>query len=68
MKNYKYLEGVAQITQVGLNMLIPILLFTILGNWVDKKVGGNGVILIVFILLGVGGSFMNLFRLVKKEK
>ncbi|MDO5713509.1 MAG: AtpZ/AtpI family protein [Tissierellia bacterium] len=68
MKKHRYLEGVAQITQVGLNMIVPILLCTILGNWLDKKIGGKGIILIIFILLGVGASFYNLFRLEKKQR
>lgn len=67
MKNFKYLEGVAQITQLGLNMVVPILLCTLIGNWLDKKFGAGGTILIIAILIGVGAGFYNLFKLGRKR-
>lgn len=67
MKNYKYLEGVALISQVGLNILVPILLCTYIGNRLDEWLGTRGIFLTIFILLGVGAGFYNLLKLAKKK-
>lgn len=70
-KNKNSLANLALITQIGLSVITPILLGVYIGQFVDKKVGTNGVFSIIFILLGVGGGFMNLFKLASprdKEK
>jgi len=64
LKVFGYL---ALITQVGLNMAIPIFLSIFAGNWLDNKLGTHGLILIVFILMGVYMSFRNLFTIVLKK-
>lgn len=66
MKNKNYgdaLKNLALITQVGLSMITPILLGVYIGQFMDKKVGTKGVFSIIFIILGAGGGFINLFKL-----
>lgn len=68
-KNDKnYLSNLALITQVGLSVITPILLGVYLGIFIDKKVGTNGVFAIIFIILGAGGGFMNIFKLAGRPK
>lgn len=67
MKKFKELENLALITQVGISMMTPIFLMTFLGNLLDRYLGAHGVVLIVFIILGVGAGFYALFQLGKKK-
>ncbi len=57
------LKNVALISQVGISMVSPILLGVFIGQWIDKKVGTEGIFMLIFIFLGVGGGFMNLFKI-----
>lgn len=61
--NKDALRNLALITQVGLSIITPILLGVYLGQFVDRKVGTKGVFSIIFIVLGAGGGFMNIFKL-----
>lgn len=66
MNNKKYidaLKNLALITQVGLSVITPIILGVYMGQFIDKKLGTKGVFSIIFILLGAGGGFMNIFKL-----
>ncbi|WP_215508669.1 AtpZ/AtpI family protein [Peptoniphilus sp. EMRHCC_23] len=56
----------ALITQVGLNVLLPILGCMLAGAWLDKKTGGSGLFLLLFTLLGIAAGVMNILRLGKK--
>lgn len=68
-KNYKEsLKGLALISQIGISMITPILLGLFIGQFIDKKVGTEGIFAILFILLGVGGGFMNLFKITNTSK
>jgi ATP synthase protein I len=55
------------ISQIGLNMAIPIFGSIFLGNWIDRKLEAHGIILILFILMGVYMSFRYLFTIVMKK-
>lgn len=55
------------VSQIGLNMAIPIFGSIFLGSWLDRKFDSNGIILIIFILMGVYMSFRNLFITVMKK-
>lgn len=61
--NKNPLRSLVLITQVGLSIITPILLGLYIGMFIDRKVGTNGVFAIIFIILGVGAGFMNLFKL-----
>lgn len=61
--NKNPLQNLALITQVGLSVITPILLGVYIGMFIDKKAGTSGIFAIIFILLGAGGGFMNLFKI-----
>lgn len=70
-KDYKSaLKNLALISQIGMSMISPILLGVFIGQFIDKKLGTQGVFAIIFIILGAGGGFMNLFKITgtKKDK
>lgn len=62
-KNKGALKNVALITQLGISMITPIFLGVFIGSWIDKKVGTDGIFMLIFLFIGVGGGFVNLFKL-----
>lgn len=67
--NYKdTFENLALITQIGLSVITPILLGVFLGQFIDKRIGTNGIFSIIFILIGAGAGFMNIFKLAGRKR
>lgn len=62
-KNKDVLKNLALITQIGISIITPILLGVYLGNFIDKKLGTNGVFAIILIIVGAGAGFLNIFKL-----
>lgn len=60
MKKNKYDKEVYRsltlITQFGINMLVPIFLCTFLGIFLDKKLGTNFLVIILFFIGAVAGA------------
>ncbi len=60
MKKNKYDKDVYRsltlITQFGINMLVPIFLCTFLGIFIDKKLGTNFLVIILFFLGAAAGA------------
>ena len=44
-------------------MITPILLGLFIGQKIDRWIGTENIFAIIFILLGVGAAFMNLFKI-----
>lgn len=65
MKKSPY-TGLALITQVGLNVLIPILGCMLFGLWLEKKLNTKGILLLIFTLIGIAAGIGNILRLGKK--
>lgn len=65
MKKSPY-TALALITQVGLNVLIPILGCMLFGLWLEKKLDTKGILLLIFTLIGIAAGIGNILRLGKK--
>jgi len=61
------LQNLALISQVGIMMLVPIVGGVLLGAFIDGYLKTNGIFLIIFIILGVGSAFRNLYVLSKQK-
>ncbi len=46
----------------GIQLAVTLLVFVWIGHWADEKLGTNGVITIVAVLLGFGGTLYSLIR------
>lgn len=57
------LKNLALISQIGISMIAPILLGLWIGGKIDKWLSTSSIFSIIFMLLGVGGAFMNLFKI-----
>lgn len=53
-------QSLVQITQFGLYMIIPILLCTFIGIWLDKWLG-TGFLVIIFFFLGAVAGGRNIY-------
>ncbi|MDR2889333.1 MAG: AtpZ/AtpI family protein [Lachnospiraceae bacterium] len=53
------------ITQFGINMLVPILLCTFLGIFLDRKLGTSFLVIILFFMGALAG-FRNIYFFAKK--
>lgn len=61
MKKGAWVRGLSLLTQLGVVMITPILMCTFIGVAVDKITYKEPLFTIIFLLLGVGGAFRNLF-------
>ena len=60
----------ALITQFGISMLVPIFLCSFLGIYLDRKLGTQFCMIVLFFI-GAAAGFRNIYRLAKsiyKEK
>ena len=67
MKDRSWVRALALLNQLGIAMLIPIFLCVFIGIFLDRVTGLDPLFLIIFILLGVGAAFRNLFYITGKE-
>ncbi len=71
-KDYnKIIRAFAWITQLGLNMVTPLILCIFIAGYIQRKFQLGNTIMLISILLGIGGSFMslvNFIRTVRKEE
>ena len=58
------LENLVLITQLGLNVVTPVLLCVILGSWIDRKTGLHTVL--VFLILGVLSGGLSAYKMAKR--
>ena len=57
------LQNLALISQVGIMMLVPIFGGVLIGAFMDNYLKTSGIFLIIFVILGVGTAFRNLYML-----
>ena len=65
--DFKALQNLALVTQIGLIMIIPIFGGVYIGNYLDMRFGTSGVCLLIFTILGVIVAFSNLFKIVLRK-
>ena len=58
------LENLILITQLGLNVVTPVLLCVVLGNWIDKKTGLHTVL--IFLILGVLSGGLSAYKMAQR--
>lgn len=64
---YNIIKSLSKISQVGITMVVTIGLCFFIGKWLDEKLGTNIIFLAIFILLGIGAGFRNVYILIMKD-
>ena len=67
MKKKGWVRALALLEQVGFSMAVPIFLCVFIGIFLDNTTNKSPLFLVIFIILGVGSAFRNLFYIVGKE-
>ena len=67
MKGYKGLQYVAFVTQLGMNMALPIVGGIYVGAYLDQKFSTGSAFLIVGTLLGVFVGVAGIYRLIARK-
>ncbi len=52
----------ADFAGLGIQFVAAILIFLFAGQWVDKKLGTEGLFTIIGVFVGGGGAFYNMYR------
>lgn len=47
---------------LGIQFAISILVFLYAGQWLDRRLGTNGLFVIVGVFLGAGAAFFSMYR------
>jgi ATP synthase protein I len=47
---------------LGLQFALSILFFLWVGQWVDRKLGTDGIFLLLGVFVGAGGAFYSMYR------
>ena len=67
MKISSWAKSLSLISQLGITMITPISICTFIGIFIDEKVKTAPIFTIIFIILGVGAAFRNLFYYTSKQ-
>ena len=59
--NRSVYQSLTMIGQFGINMLVPVLVCSFLGNFLDKKLGTSYLVIILFFV-GAAAGFRNVYR------
>jgi len=58
-------QSMAMILQFGINMIVPIVMMTALGIWLDRKFG-TWYLTILFFFIGALAGGQNIYRMAKQ--
>ena len=64
-KIYQVMVALSTITQLGLSIALPIVVFLFLAGYLRLKFGLGNYVTVMGILLGVGSGIASLFRFMK---
>jgi len=60
------MQTLTLISQFGINMLVPIFLCSFAGIWLDKRLGTDFIMIILFFVGAIAGGY-NIYRLSKRH-
>ncbi len=64
---YKMYENLIFVTQIGLMMALPIIISVYIGSYIDRRLNTGSLFLLIFIVIGVASSFLNLYKITIKR-
>jgi putative F0F1-ATPase subunit (Ca2+/Mg2+ transporter) len=52
---------------LGIQLAVSLLVFVLVGQWADKKLGTNGILTVVAAFVGFGGTMYSLIRSLNRK-
>jgi positive regulator of sigma E activity len=52
---------------LGVQLAVSLLVFVFVGQWIDRKLGTNGIITVLAAFLGFGGTMYSLIRTLNRK-
>jgi Putative F0F1-ATPase subunit Ca2+/Mg2+ transporter len=52
---------------LGVQLAVSLLVFVLVGQWIDRKLGTGGIITVLAAFLGFGGTMYSLIRSLKRK-
>lgn len=65
-ENRQAMNAFSLVSQLGLIMFVSIALSLFIGNWLDNTFDTSPIFIMIFIFLGLGTAFRNMYFLVMK--
>ena len=65
--NRELLRGLYMISQIGFTITACLIISLLIGRFLDSVFGTSPVLLLVFLLLGMGAGFKAIYELVKNK-
>lgn len=62
---YKYVKYLSYITQLGLNIVTPVILCIIISLYIKNKFNLGDFVVVFGIVIGCGAGFMSLINFIK---
>jgi hypothetical protein len=56
-----------QYAALGVQLAVTLLVFVLIGQWVDRKLGTGGIATVVAAFLGFGGTMYSLIRSLNRK-
>jgi hypothetical protein len=60
-------RGSMRYAGLGIQLAISLLVFVLVGQWADRKLGTGGLITVAAAFLGFGGTMYSLIRTLNKK-
>ncbi|MBV1728838.1 MAG: AtpZ/AtpI family protein [Methanobacterium sp.] len=64
----KIFQNLALVSQIGIMMIVPIAIGLFIGKFLDEKLGTGYVFLFIFLVIGVGAAFVNLYKIGMRDQ
>ncbi|MDP3386765.1 MAG: AtpZ/AtpI family protein [Eubacteriales bacterium] len=64
----KIFQNLALVSQIGIMMIVPIVIGLFIGKFLDEKLGTGYVFLFIFLVIGVGAAFINLYKIGMRDQ
>jgi F0F1-type ATP synthase assembly protein I len=52
---------------LGVQLAVSLVVFVLVGQWADKKLGTNGILTMIAAFLGFGGTMYSLIRSLNRK-
>jgi ATP synthase protein I len=52
---------------LGVQLAATLLVFVLVGQWLDRKLGAGGIVTVVMVLLGFAGTLYSLIRQLNRK-